>query len=455
MSYEREVMPFVVKNDSPATRPTGKLSLQFCGYRHLWRRLSAGGGKTWALLLECLRHIANPRFSAVVFRRTYPMINSPGGLWDASLALYPLLGGTPKNTLKEWRFPAGSKVAFRHLKLESDRLAWQGAEIPLICWDELTHFSEGQFWYLLSRNRSTCGIRPYVRATTNPDADSWVRSLLSWWLTDDGLPDLSRAGVVRYFVRDGGDLIWLDEPAPNSKSITFIPASVYDNAALLRTDPGYLANLQALPLVERDRLLGGNWNVKATAGKVYRAEWFSILDAAPKVGTIVRFWDFASRLADFRGDDPDWTASVKMLLTPEKRAVVLDCIAVRETPAGVDRLVLQTAHLDGAGVATRWYQDPGQAGVYQSHKLRQLLAGFDASGVFDPLDKYTRARPLSRAAEFGEVSLAPGAWHQDFLAQMSGFPDMRHDDIPDAAAGAYNHLTGLNLRQVKTSYFSG
>lgn len=121
---------------------------------------AAGGGKTWSLLLECLRHIDNPRFFAVIFRRTFPQIRNPGGLWDASMQLFPLVGGTPKTTALEWIFPSGSKVVFRHLKQESDRLAWQGTEVPLICFDEMTHFTESQFWYLLSRNRSTAGFVP-------------------------------------------------------------------------------------------------------------------------------------------------------------------------------------------------------------------------------------------------------------------------------------------------------
>ena len=33
---------------------------------------AAGGGKTFALLLECLRHIDNKRFEAVIFRQSKP-----------------------------------------------------------------------------------------------------------------------------------------------------------------------------------------------------------------------------------------------------------------------------------------------------------------------------------------------------------------------------------------------
>ena len=85
---------------------------------------------------------------------------------------------------------------------ETTVYGWQGAQITLICFDELTHFSAHQFFYMVSRNRSTCGVRPYIRATCNPDADSWVADFLTWWIDpESGLPIPERAGVLRYFVR--------------------------------------------------------------------------------------------------------------------------------------------------------------------------------------------------------------------------------------------------------------
>ena len=136
---------------------------------------AAGGGKSWGLLLEPLRHVTNNAgFAAVFFRRNTTQIRNPGGLWDESRTLYPLCGGRPAKAVLEWRWPFGGLVKMAHLEHENTVYDWQGAQIPLICFDELTHFSKGQFFYMLSRNRSTCGVRPYIRATTNPDADSWA-----------------------------------------------------------------------------------------------------------------------------------------------------------------------------------------------------------------------------------------------------------------------------------------
>jgi len=59
----------------------------------------------------------------------------------------------------------------------------------------------------------------------------------------------------------GQDLPTGIEP-PRPISVTFIPATVFDNPALLRVNPEYLAWLLSLPTLERERLLGGNWKIR-------------------------------------------------------------------------------------------------------------------------------------------------------------------------------------------------
>ena len=41
---------------------------------------AAGGGKTFSLLMEPLRHLNNALFRGVIFRRTSPQIRNVGGL---------------------------------------------------------------------------------------------------------------------------------------------------------------------------------------------------------------------------------------------------------------------------------------------------------------------------------------------------------------------------------------
>lgn len=242
---------------------------------------AAGGGKTWCLLAEPLYHIRNREFGAVVFRRTYPEIMSQGGLWDESLKVYPHTGATPSKAACQWVWSGGGKVSFSHLQHDTDVLRWMGSQIPLIEFDELTHFSESTFCFLLSRNRSTCGVKPYVRATCNPDPNSWVLNWIRWWIDErTGLPIPERSGVIRWFIRVGDALRWgndphqlaADNPGTQPKSFTFIPAKLSDNKILEQADPGYRANLLALPTVLREQLLGGNW--KISLGNRFRQEWF-------------------------------------------------------------------------------------------------------------------------------------------------------------------------------------
>lgn len=243
----------------------------------------AGVGKTFALLLETCRHVGNTGFSPVVFRRTTPQIRASGGLWEKSFELYPLLGGEPKETLLQWNMPSGASIKFTHLEYEKDVLSWQGSEIPLECFDELTHFTKNQFFYMLSRNRSMCGVTPYVRATCNPDPDSWVAEFISWWIGPDGFPIPERAGVLRYFTKDGDSIVWGNTPeevlarvphlvsnlpeevSPRQliKSVTFIPGRIAENKKLLSKNPEYLANLMAQDETEKQRLLHGNWKVSS------------------------------------------------------------------------------------------------------------------------------------------------------------------------------------------------
>lgn len=251
---------------------------------------AAGGGKTWALLAEPLRHAHNPGFVAAVFRRTAKQVTNAGGLWSESEALYPLAGGAPVTYRLLWRFPRNAIITFVNLEHEQDKLNYQGAQIAYLAFDELTHFSESQFFFMLSRNRSMSGVRPYVRATCNPDPDSFLvkgrggrgTGLISWWIGSDGFPIPDRCGTLRWMVRRDDEIKWGDSqkemlkrfPNDEPKSVTFIAAKLNDNQILERIDPGYRANLNALPYAERMRLLHGNWLIRDTDGVEFPDEWF-------------------------------------------------------------------------------------------------------------------------------------------------------------------------------------
>lgn len=414
---------------------------------------SAGGGKTWALLMQPLKHMGNSQFGGVIFRRTSPQIRNQGGLWDESTLIYPLLNAEPRQTVLEWRFPSNAKLKFAHLQYDLDVHDWQGAQVPFIGFDQLEHFSESQFWYMFSRNRSTCGVHPYIRATVNPDADSWVAKLIEWWIDQDsGYPIEERSGVVRWFIRRDNELVWADSREElatgieEPKSITFIPAKLSDNQILMQKDPGYVANLRALSLVDRERLLSGNWKIVATAGKIFNRAWFEIVDAVPAGGEEVRFWDLAATEKKMlaktnRTNDPDYTAGNKMKVVSGVY-YVLDATAEQIGPTDADNLIKNTASQDGKRCKVRWEIEGGASGVRDNLHLAQMLAGFDCGGVRPEGDKIVRAKPFAAQAEVGNVKLLRGEWNNRWLNHMHGQPDIAHDDEMDAASGAFNELTG-------------
>lgn len=254
---------------------------------------AAGGGKTWVELMEPTRHMKNKYFRCVIFRRTTPQINGPGGLWDASNKIYNYLGARPRETKHDWTFPSGAMVMMRHLEHEKNVLDWQGTEIDLVQFDELTHFTQQMFTYFLSRGRGMSGINPYIRATCNPDPDSWVAGFISWWIDQEtGFPIPEREGVIRYMTCVNDVFIWGDtkdevlQKAPSIlenetviksgvhphdliKSVTFIPGRLHENRKLLEVNPQYLAGLLAMGEKEKAMLLDGNWLIRLDGTELF------------------------------------------------------------------------------------------------------------------------------------------------------------------------------------------
>jgi len=420
---------------------------------------AAGGGKTWGLLLEPLRHINNPKFGAVIFRRTVPELTREGGIWDEAGDMYPLLGAVPNQNEHAFKFASGAKIGFGAIQYDTDLQSWRSAQIPLIGFDQLETFTAKQFFYMMSRNRSMSGVRGYIRATCNPEP-GWLADFLAWWIADDGYADLSRVGRLRYFVRLQDVTHWADTaqelidrfPGSLPKSVTFIVSTIFDNKILLAKDPGYLSNLQAQDLVDRERLLGdakrgGNWKIQPTAGKVFNRAWFQIVPAAPANGSIVRFWDLAAtekKIGGKKKNDPDYTASTKMQKTGGIY-YILDATADQIDPAQTDTQIKNLAGQDGKQVAVRFEREGGASGKRDSVHNVTMLAGYDVVGVEPQGDKVTRAKAFSAQALAGNVKIVEGAWNEMWLVQMHGFPELPHDDIPDSASGAFNELVEIEI----------
>lgn len=437
---------------------------------------AAGGGKTYAILLECLRHIDNPLYEAVVFRQTKPQIVNAGGLYVTSQEIYPYLGANSVlHPNVQWRFPSGAKITFAHMFYEKEKYNWQGSQIPLLIFDELTHFTESQFFYMFSRNRSTCGVKPYIRATCNPDGESWVAKFIDWWIDpESGYADESRCGKLRYFVRRSNIIHWANKPQDlyetfdlhepeemqEVKSVAFISAKLTDNKAMLKHDPGYIGALKAMSEFDQEQLLNGNWKIRRSAGHYFkRSKVGQMLTSTPTdVIKWVRAWDLAAtapeELEEFDGlpqsmrqgsrkDGSAYTAGVLLGKRRNGRVYVADVINVRENGADVRQLILNTAASDRAlfgNVTIRLPQDPGQAGKEQAQSFVRMLGGYTATTALESGDKVTRAEPFSSQWLAGNVDIRVADWNDDYFRQLENFPVGKLKDMVDASANAYLEL---------------
>lgn len=415
---------------------------------------AAGGGKSYGLLIDPLRHVKNGKFGGIIFRKTSVQVRNEGGLWDESMLLYPHFQAKPREFLLEWKFPSGMRMGFSNLEYDKDVLNYQGAQMPWIGFDELCHFSRDQFFYMLSRNRSMSGVKSRIRATCNPDPDSWVREFIDWWLDNEGYPIKERSGVIRYFIRISDTIIWADSKAEiyrtygksddiQPKSVTFISAKLDDNQLLLKKDPGYKANLLALSRVDRMRLKDGNWNVRPSAGNFFKREWFTLVDAIPS-GYIqaIRFWDRAATKPSESNKDPDWTRGLLLLKYSNGTWLVADVKSTRDTPGQVEILIKSVAAFDTYRVTIMSQQDPGSAGVSEAEHFIRMLAGYDVRVQTMSKDKITRAKPVSAQCEAGNVYVLRAPWNDEFFKEVENFPDGTHDDIVDTLSGAFNATAG-------------
>ncbi len=423
---------------------------------------AAGGGKTYAILMEPLRYKDVKGYRAVIFRNNYMQISVSGGLWDESLSMYSGIRGAEyvKQPKYKWTFSNKASVYFDYLWRDDDVHKWQGSQITMIGFDELTHFTEKQFFYMLSRNRSVCGVKPCVRATCNPDADSWVADFIAWWIDPDtGYPLPERSGVKRYMYRANDQLIWADTKQElinggadeeDVKSVTFISSTLQDNQKLLKHNPGYLANLKALPLVERERLLNGNWKIKPAAGLYYkRTQIGEILEHPPNdLIAVCRGWDLAATDSK-ENANAAYTAGVLMGKRRNGRFVILDVINQQLKAGDVRRLIGTTARMDQARyrqVRQRLPQDPGQAGKEQAQTYVSMLAGYDVKTVPESGDKVTRAEPMAAQWQQGMFDVVAGEWNEMYFNQLESFPESKFKDMVDAGSSAFNELTlGMNF----------
>jgi predicted phage terminase large subunit-like protein len=381
---------------------------------------AAGGGKSSALLMAALQFIAVPGYAAIIFRRTYQDLSLPGALMDRCREWLYHSSAKWNDETHTWTFPNQATLTFGYLEHENDRLRYQGSEFQFVGMDEVTQLLETSYRYLFSRLRKPADgplsrVPLRMRAATNPGGPGH-----GW--------------VARRFIEPWEQ--WKLGKAPKPLR-NFHPATLDDNPHLDRDE--YAESLMQLDPVTRAQLLRGDWSVRPE-GRMFKREWWPVLREEPLFGHKIRFWDLAAT-DEKPGIDPDWTAGCLLHRDRAGAYTVLDMIRRRSTHFDVEKLVRQTAEIDGRNVPIYMDQDPGQAGKAQAAAYRRLLDGFEFHTEPSSGKKTVRAAPVASQAEAGNIRLLIGPWIGDFLDEIEIFPDGEHDDQVDALSGAHAILS--------------
>lgn len=195
---------------------------------------AAGGGKSYGQLIDALLFaLRYPRSKQLILRRTYPELEK--SLIRVSLSLYPRGIYSYNKSMHFGSFINGSLIDFGYCDSETDVYKYQSAEYDIIRFDELTHFTEQMYLYLISRLRGANDYPKQVKSTTNPGGigHMWVKARF----IDFAPPDVVKDGRV------------------------FIPAKVTDNRFLMEGDSGYIERLKLLSENDQRALLKGEWDL--------------------------------------------------------------------------------------------------------------------------------------------------------------------------------------------------
>lgn len=392
---------------------------------------AAGGGKSVAQLMAALQFVDIPGYSAILFRKTYADLSLPGALIDMSKQwLMPFVESKEvkwSEKEKQYVFPSGATLNFGYLESANDCFRYQGAEFQYIGMDEVTHIDPTNYRYLFSRLRKpkTLQVPLRFRATANPGGQ------------------YGEYYYQRFFVE-----------GPEKKRI-FIAAGLYDNPYL--DAEAYIESLNELDPVERERLLNGNWEIKAN-GDLFNRHWFNVVPSTdvPSGARFVRYWDMAStdpaRRKSRNKREPDWTVGLK-LAHYQGMYWVVDIVRVQKMPQEVEQLIRETALNDGYSVAIRMEQEPGSSGAITiDHYTRNVLQGYDFLGVLSSGSKVERARTASSASQAGKVLITNRCRNLlPFLDELDVFPYGLKDDTVDAFSGAFNFFRSAGVLRAPSS----
>lgn len=425
-----------------------------------------------------------PNFIGIITRRTNPQLKGAGGILTKCKRIFGKAFEAGKDFVwkeKEGKFvfydKEGKQVSEVYLKHSEHEHSiedyWQGIEASLICIDEATGYTLPMAQYIMSRmrNPSCPEVKAHLKMTCNPASDHFLRKWVEPYLKEDGTPDRSKDGLIRYFTFDNGDFIWGDSREEVSRitgcsiadvlSFTFISATVADNAVLQKVDPRYVSWLKGLKGVDRKRLLEGNWYAREEGVGFWKREWIHELEEAPPLSDfvkVVRAYDLAGSMPSDTNRNPDYTTSTKMGKKKTGEYVILEVTKTRVRFGEWESYILRNAVRDGTKVDIIIPQDPNAQAMANSKSmaLRINEHGFHCTTKRATEGKLESFKPFSASSQLGVVHVVKDCGQDEwnkvfntnefFYNEFEAFTGKRvnteagHDDTVDSTSLAFLYL---------------
>jgi hypothetical protein len=337
---------------------------------------SVFSGKTELLVILPLArqfHL-HPKFKGIILRRTFPELEKE--IINRSYDYYGAAGGKYNKQEKRWTFPSGAQMHFGHAEEEQDIRKYDGVEYNYIAFDELTSFSEFQYFYLFTRCRSSSKELPaIIRSSAMPGGigHAWVRRRFIEPYPEGSVVIQDKVtGIKRFFLR----------------------ASPTDNKVGLQNDPGYIDRLALLPEAERRAKLGDWFQFKGQVFTDFRIEPlpdephnarhviepFPIPNYWPKVCMID--WGFTAN-----------TVALFAAISPDGRVYIYREYVVKETPIStwateIGDLLRSDKNVKVVGIDTNAWDERGEEETIAQQFVR--FARLQELGI--TLQKASKAR---------------------------------------------------------------
>lgn len=197
------------------------------------------GGKSWAVRCKAIiLALFYAGIKIMIVRKTYPELIANHIKPLKEILRIGQKGSIAKynDSKKEITFRNGSTILFGYCDTDKDIDRYQGTEVDVLFIDEATHHSEEIIKKFMACVRGVNSFPKRIYLTCNPGGKGHA-----------------------YIKRIAIDKVY--EEGENPEDYVFIQSLVTDNKALMREQPDYIKQLEALPPKLRQAWLEGRWDI--------------------------------------------------------------------------------------------------------------------------------------------------------------------------------------------------